>query len=437
MSNVSARVSVGALVRLPLFLVMGVCLAASCQAQFIWNFDVPTGAVTSPHTYLDTTNTYPIPAYGYTTQFASPTTANLGDTWTTGTVTPNDLYGKLSSPDETGLGLDGITADHEINEQSFVQLDLMGLFANGLVNLTMTVSSVQEGEGYYLWGSNTLGVPGVLLRQYVNTGGGDVDTFVVPQYGMYRYISVSATPPTDDISDVLIRDGLSADPPSDPRRCFVPVTFTQEGWAAFCAPQNPIINGGMIYGRFQKAFSCFTFFGVPSPNKLIVGGRYTITYTGTTASLQRLCTLLSLPCAGCSKLQHSLVSPWILNPSDGGGCLAVQTIVLLMNVAYNDMRQMPKTPGYDLECFVVTKGLYKGKTVAEVFNIANAILAGDPPCKYGLRTCDDLVAILQAINENYEFVNFGTTIDRGFLLPNRPFGKPDPAHCPSVPMVCP
>jgi len=264
--------------------------------------------------------------------------------------------------------------------------------------------------------------------------------FVVPDnpgVQICNTVTVTGTDPSGVVVDDEAEECLNPLLPPTERRCFLPVTFTKDGWAAFCDPANPIINGGMIFGRFPKAFSCFSFMGNPAPNQLIVGGRNTIAYAGTTSSLQRLCLLLGQPCFGCSKLNTSLVSPWTLTPSTGGGCLAVETIALLMNVAYNDMRLMPRTAGYDLECFTIAQGLFRGKTVAEVFNIANAILAGDPPCKYGLPDCDALVDILRHINANYEFVDFFTFNDRGYLIPNRPFGNPDPPHCPTVPMACP
>ena len=430
--------------------VLTLCVSAPQVSQattFTWNFNVPGGAIASPHSYLDLSSSYTLTAYGYTTQFSSPTAASIGDLWFAGAVTSNDLYGKTSSPDETGLGLNGPTPDHEIDAHSFVQLDLSDLISNNFTGLILIVSSIQAGEGFYLWGSNMLGVPGVLLYQGRNPQtGGDVQSIPVPQFGQYTYIAVSGTPivPPHTSSDVLIRNGLTAEQPEPPgpidpadrRQCFLPVTLTQEGWAAFSDPTNPIIKGGMVYNRFPIAFAGFSFFGKAAPNKLIVGGKYTITYTGTTSSLQRLCLLFGQPCGNGDKLTHSLVSPWILTPQDGGGCLAVETIVLLMNVAYNDMRLMPRTPGYDLECFTVAKGPLIGKTVAEVFNIANAVLAGDPPRKYGLPNYATLVGILRQINADYEFVDYQMFFDRGYLIPNRPFGQPGPRHSVAVPMVC-
>jgi len=263
--------------------------------------------------------------------------------------------------------------------------------------------------------------------------------FVVPQDpGLHLCNTVTATGNSQGAvvndSDEVCLDILL---PNPGRRCFLPVTFTREGWAAFCDPNNSVIKGGMVYNRFSKAFFCFSFCGNPSPGKLIIGGKKrTITYTSATSSLDRLCILFSQPCGPCAPLKSELLSPWRLTPSDGGGCLAVETIVLLMNVAYNDARLMPRMPGYDLECFSLAQGPFQGKMVSEVLNIANAILSGDPACKYGLKDCSELVEILQRINANYEFVDFDVFNDRGYLIPSRPLGLPDPPHCTGVPISC-
>jgi hypothetical protein len=201
------------------------CLAAAGPARsitYVWDFSVPAGSQASPHTYLDNTATYALTAYGNTT-VNGPTSVVINvDTWgpgggytnNTGTIASHNLYGKNSGPGEIGLGLAGLPSD-EIQFQSFVQLDLTNLYANGFTNLTMTVSSMQDGEGYYLWGSNTLGVPGVLLKAGL---GPPVDeTFMIPEFGTYTYFSVSATPiiSPHTASDVLILDGLTARIPED------------------------------------------------------------------------------------------------------------------------------------------------------------------------------------------------------------------------------
>ena len=219
--------------------------------------------------------------------------------------------------------------------------------------------------------------------------------------------------------------------PPNKRRCFLPVTFTQQGWHDFCDPNNLIIPGGMVYNRFPIAFASFTYFSTVYVDKMIIGQGKTITWDGTTLGLKRLCVFLPQTGA-CGKLDTDYLNPWTL-PSGVGGALAGELAALQMNIAYNDRRIMPRTAGYDLEKFTLATGIFKGKTVREVRNIANQVLGGTPPCNVGLKTCQDLVDILAAINANYEFVNFDTFTDRGFLIPDRVFGQPDAA----APVVVP
>ncbi len=199
-------------------MIFGVASFAEAATNYTWNFDTPAGSQASPHAYFDTTNTYKLTAYGFTTA-SGPVNPSLGDTWgpgaaydsTTGTVSLHNLYGKNEGAGETGLGLAGLPSN-EIQYKSFIQLDLSNLFANGFTSLSMIVSSMQEDEGYYVWGSNTLGVPGVLLR--TKLGEPVEDEFQVPAFGSYALISISATPVTNgDASDVLIMNGLTATVP--------------------------------------------------------------------------------------------------------------------------------------------------------------------------------------------------------------------------------
>ena len=236
-------------------------------------------------------------------------------------------------------------------------------------------------------------------------------------------------PPGCDIRVDLCLRNISPD--GNERRCYLPVTFKQEGWSFFCDPDNPVVPGGMIFGKFSSAFHNYVFFGTPFMNRLIVGqpSRNTISYEGTTSCLTRLCLFLPQT-ADCGRLVWSHNCPW--QPTDAG-VLAGEVISLLMNIAYNDRRLMPRTPGYDLEDFVVAQGLLRGRTVGDVFNMANAILAGEPPTANGVPNCEAMVEILQNINANYEFVDFDTFTDNGYLIPNRPFGPPDPPHDPVVP----
>ncbi|MCL5103325.1 MAG: hypothetical protein M1133_04320 [Armatimonadetes bacterium] len=224
------------------------------------------------------------------------------------------------------------------------------------------------------------------------------------------------------------------------RRCNMPVTFTQAGWKTYSNIDNTVIPNGMIYNRFPQAFATFIYFGTTLKNQMVVGkSTKTITFNGTTNGLKKLVAFL--PQTGpCGKLDHAYLEPI----TTSAGALAGETVALLLNIAYNDRRLMPRTPGYDLEKFTIAMGLFKGKTVGQVLDIANAVLAGDPPTRWGLPKdpndpadtgCKALVAILQAINGNYEFIDMNTFVDNGYLIPNRPFGPTGPGHTPQVPYV--
>lgn len=210
-----------------LFFVVTLCAAAcigfnvgTAQATiYSWTFSTPAGDVGSnTHTYASSPLGPSITAYGFETNLTNaPTTTVVGSsTWgpgagftnDMGTLTPVDLYGKNDGVGETGLGLVGLSPDNEIEHFSFVQLNVTDIHTAGLTNLAMGIGSMQANEGYYLWGSNTQGTPGLLLR--TATGLPTVDTFDVPDFGSYNYFSVSAKKEVPGgVSDVLILDGLT------------------------------------------------------------------------------------------------------------------------------------------------------------------------------------------------------------------------------------
>ena len=225
-------------------------------------------------------------------------------------------------------------------------------------------------------------------------------------------------------------------------RCFLPVTLTQQNWHDF-AVSAPGVPGGLIFNVFPSAFAKYSFFGtlyfgqaiIGAPPNVIAPGSHSITFTATTAGLKALTNFL--PQTGpADRLWRAYVNPSYLLSRTGAqttNVLAGEVLALTLNIAYNDMRLMPRSRGYDLEKFIVTQGLFRGKTVGQVWNIANAVLAGAPPRTYGLLNMNALVSILQSINANYEFANINTFIDRGYLKPNVPLGQPGPPHMMIVP----
>jgi protocatechuate 3,4-dioxygenase beta subunit len=136
-----------------------------------WNFNLPTGNQGMSKTY--TVDGLMITAYGFN---------NNG--------TPTALYGKNDGGDENGVGI-ASDGDHEINLTNFVQIDLSNVIANGALSAQMMVGSVQSGEKYNVYGSNTLGSIGDLLGPADRTL--DNTFFSVPGFLSYRYLSVRAT----------------------------------------------------------------------------------------------------------------------------------------------------------------------------------------------------------------------------------------------------
>ena len=141
--------------------------------SFLFNFNVPTGQLGNSHTYSN--NGVTITAYG----FSEP-------------LKPTKLFGKNDGGDEFGIGIKG-AKDNEISTTNFVQLDLEPIWALPAMSISssMSIGSVQDGESWNIYGSNTLGTLGTLLID-----GGTTDypgTFALPgSASTYRYIGVQA-----------------------------------------------------------------------------------------------------------------------------------------------------------------------------------------------------------------------------------------------------
>ncbi len=213
------------------------------------------------------------------------------------------------------------------------------------------------------------------------------------------------------------------------RRCFLPVTLTQQDWRNLADPFTPGIPNGMLYTKFAIAFKLFTHYGTAYDRTIVAGKTKTIKFVGTTSSLTRLAYFF--PQNGPpDKLKYDYSDP----ATTTAGVLAGEVLALTLNVGYNDMRVMPRTPGVDLEKYIVKYGFFKGRTVGEVLDIAHRVLGGDPLSWYGIPNYDTLVETLQAINANYQMSDINTFNDRGYLVPNEPPTQASPMpHAPHVP----
>jgi hypothetical protein len=102
--------------------------------------------------------------------------------------TPTSLWTKNDSSTESGLGI-ASDRDHEINTSTFIQLDVTQLVAAGFTNAKITLNSVQSGETFEIYGSNSLSNLGSRLLGPSSTS----NTLIsMPGYGTYKYIGVRA-----------------------------------------------------------------------------------------------------------------------------------------------------------------------------------------------------------------------------------------------------
>ncbi len=147
--------------------VISNCLQSCLNTGASWNLSIPAGPLGTSQGY--TANGITITAYGFLNSGA-----------------PKLLYGKNDGPDENGLGFAG-TVDNEIDNTDFIQLDLTGAIDSGAHNAQMIVASVQTGESFDVYGSNTLGTIGVLLAGHVTLDG---TPFSIPGYPNYKYVAV-------------------------------------------------------------------------------------------------------------------------------------------------------------------------------------------------------------------------------------------------------
>ncbi len=150
------------------------CLTAPASAvDLSYNFDNPTGNLGNTHIY--TNNGVAITAYGF----------NISPSHTL------DLYGKADGGDENGLGLN-IDPDHEIGVTNFVQLNMSNVWATHPTSLTMSIGSVQAGEGWSLYSSNVLGSLGTLLFSGTTDSPNTFPISPIPNGNQYLSVTASS-----------------------------------------------------------------------------------------------------------------------------------------------------------------------------------------------------------------------------------------------------
>ncbi len=113
----------------------------------------------------------------------------------------HQLHYKSEPPEggamEIGLGLQNTNAN-ELNlmpdgtPEHYIQLDLRSILALGFVNGKIQVASMQVGEGFRLFGSNSAGVLGLQLPGTWTGLAFDNQFVSVPNFGAFQFISVAA-----------------------------------------------------------------------------------------------------------------------------------------------------------------------------------------------------------------------------------------------------
>lgn len=160
------------------------------------DFSIPNssgGVLETSYTWtMDTTPNLNVIAYGY---------LNNG--------TPTNLYNKRDGVGEEGLGI-ASDVNYEINNSTFIQLDLNEIITKtDICNPpTITIGSIQGGEGYQISGSNTQGVQGNVLYSYTNSGSDPIiNTIPIPSFNTskpYRYISITATAVNVILTNIIV-----------------------------------------------------------------------------------------------------------------------------------------------------------------------------------------------------------------------------------------
>jgi hypothetical protein len=179
-------------------LALVIALSVSAHAAIVWDLNpndqnAPAGG--SSHTY--TSGGFSITAYGFDNH--------------SGVGTAHDLFFKNVSPIggavESGLGLTN-TLDNEIQAGlQFIQFDFTAAILAGMMNGQLSVGSIQEGESFSIFGSNTLGTLGTQVSAIF--GSSFDNQFVsIPNFGQFSYYSILA------MSDDVLAVAVQAEPPS-------------------------------------------------------------------------------------------------------------------------------------------------------------------------------------------------------------------------------
>lgn len=169
---------------------LALALSSAHAGLVVWDLNpTNTNGPVGSSSHIFTSSGYSITAYGFD-RVSGPDTGH--ELWF-----KNDI-------DDHGLGVTG-TPHNELQvgpdgPLQYIQFDLGSILSAGLTDGLLKVSSIDPGEAFDIYGSNTLGS----LGTKISLGGGPYgdtnnNNFVnIPNFGSYRYVSVVAA-----IDDVL------------------------------------------------------------------------------------------------------------------------------------------------------------------------------------------------------------------------------------------
>jgi hypothetical protein len=168
-------------------LAVGAVSLSSAHATIVWELNpTNTNGNVGSSSQIFFEQGYQITARGYDNNGGVGTAHELFD----------KSQGPIGSASEHGLGLVG-TTDNELQltaqgaVANFIQLDLSSILKQGFTGGQIEVGSVQAGESFQLFGSNTQGVLGTSLGGVY--GSTFDDKFVpIPNFGQFQFISIAA-----------------------------------------------------------------------------------------------------------------------------------------------------------------------------------------------------------------------------------------------------
>lgn len=162
-------------------------------------------------------------------------------------------------------------------------------------------------------------------------------------------------------------------------------TYTQGGWGTTPKGNNP---GQVLKSNFSRVF----------PSGVKVGGKYTLTFTSSTAVAD------FLPQGGtASKLTSSATNP----KSSSAGVLAGQVLSMQLSLSFSNAGVTRSGLG----SLKLRSGKFAGYTLTDFCSLANRVLGGDISCLPSGATIADVNDAATKVNENFDN---GTT-DKGFL----------------------